>query len=231
MRPLVISGPSGVGKGTLIRLLFDRNPGRFAFSVSHTTRAPRPTEADGVHYHFVSRAAFDDLVARDAFVEHARFGAHSYGTSKAALLGRKPALAGEDETSAGPVAAAVAAATAEAAATEAAATETLFPPADPPKIIVLDIEMEGVKQVRCAEIPARFVFVAPPSFEELERRLRGRGTEREDSIQARLNQGRLEMEYAQSPGVHDKIIVNEDLEAAYAELEEFVNLPAPAPAA
>lgn len=89
------------------------------------------------------------------------------------------------------------------------------------KVCVLDIEMEGVKQVKKSSIDARYVFIAPPSVEELERRLRGRGTEKEESIQKRLAQAKLELEYAET-GAHDKTIVNEDLEKAYRELEEFV---------
>ena len=76
------------------------------------------------------------------------------------------------------------------------------------KTVVLDIEVEGVKQIQASGFPARFVFIAPPSEEELERRLRGRGTEKEDSIQKRLKQAKVELEYAKVPGVHDRIIVN-----------------------
>ena len=81
-RPIVVSGPSGVGKGTLYNLLFQRHPETFCLSVSHTTRAPRNGEQDGVHYHFVSMGSFEDLIAEDGFVEHAKFGGNRYGTSK-----------------------------------------------------------------------------------------------------------------------------------------------------
>ncbi|KAF6844119.1 Guanylate kinase [Colletotrichum musicola] len=184
-RPIIISGPSGVGKGTLYKLLFDRHPDTFALSVSHTTRGPRPGEADGVDYHFVTREAFDDLVRADGFVEHATFGSNAYGTSKATI---------EEQSAKG-------------------------------RVVVLDIEMEGVKQIKNSGIPARYVFIAPPSEEELEKRLRGRGTEKEESIQKRLNQAKVELEYSKTPGVHDKIIVNDDLEKAYGALEEFVYAP------
>jgi guanylate kinase len=83
----------------------------------------------------------------------------------------------------------------------------------------LDIEVEGVKQIRAMGFPARFVFIAPPSEEELERRLRGRGTENEAAIQKRLNQAKVELEYAKVPGVHDKVIVN-DVSYAPPFLEE-----------
>lgn len=184
-RPLVISGPSGVGKGTLINLLFERHPDTFAFSVSHTTRSPRPGESDGVHYHFVTKEAFAELKAKDGFVESAQFGDNFYGTSKQTL---------EEQNAKG-------------------------------RLPVLDIEMLGVKQIQASGIPARFVFIAPPSEEELERRLRGRGTDKEDAVLKRLAQAKLELEYAKTPGVHDKIIVNNDLETAYKELEEFVYAP------
>lgn len=85
--------------------------------------------------------------------------------------------------------------------------------------------MEGVKQVKRSDIKARYVFISPPSEEELERRLRGRGTEKEESVQKRLAQAKLELEFARTGGVHDKIIVNDDLEKAYKELEDFVYAP------
>lgn len=81
-RPIVISGPSGVGKGTLYKRLFDSHPDTFCLSVSHTTRGPRPGEQDGVDYHYVTMEAFEDLIAKDGFVEHAKFGGNRYGTSK-----------------------------------------------------------------------------------------------------------------------------------------------------
>lgn len=180
-RPLVISGPSGVGKGTLYNLLFQRHPDTFTLSVSHTTRGPRPGEQDGVHYHYVTKEAFTDLVSKDGFVEHAQFGDNCYGTSKMTI---------DTQTAKG-------------------------------QVVVLDIEMEGVKQVKASSIDARYVFVKPPSMEELEKRLRGRGTEKEESIQKRLAQAKKELEYAET-GAHDVVIVNEDLETAYKELEDFV---------
>ncbi|KAI5925512.1 guanylate kinase [Camillea tinctor] len=184
-RPIVISGPSGVGKGTLFKRLFASHPSVFALSVSHTTRSPRAGEADGVDYHFVTREAFEDLVRQGGFVEHAQFGSNRYGTSKATI---------EEQSAKG-------------------------------RVVVLDIEMEGVKQIKQSPISARYVFVKPPSYEELERRLRDRGTESEESIAKRLAQARVEMAYADTPGVHDLIIVNDDLDAAYRQLEDFVWKP------
>ncbi|KAI1858914.1 uncharacterized protein JN550_012373 [Neoarthrinium moseri] len=181
-RPLVISGPSGVGKGTLYGKLFAAHPDTFTLSVSHTTRKPRDGEQDGVHYHFVTMEEFEGLIAKDGFVEHAKFGSNRYGTSKATI---------EEQTAKG-------------------------------KVVVLDIEMEGVKQIKASSLGARYVFIAPPSFEALEKRLRGRGTEDEDAVVKRLDQARVELEFAKTPGVHDITIVNDDLDKAYAELEAYV---------
>ncbi|KAL6864168.1 guanylate kinase [Trichoderma novae-zelandiae] len=184
-RPIVVSGPSGVGKGTLYGMLFDRHPDTFSLSVSHTTRAPRPGEEDGVHYHFVTMEAFEDLIAKDGFVENAKYGRNRYGTSKMTI---------EEQTNKG-------------------------------KVVVLDIEMEGVKQIKQSGISARYVFIAPPSIETLEKRLRGRGTETEQNIQERLAQAQKELDFSKTPGVHDIIIVNDDLEAAYKKFEDFVYKP------
>lgn len=181
LRPIVISGPSGVGKGTLYKLLMTRHLGVFATSVSHTTRDPRPGEERGVDYYYIGMEEFEQMIEKREFVEHAKFGGNRYGTSKRTI----------GELTAGG------------------------------RVVVLDIEMEGVKQIQKSNIEARYVFIAPPSFEVLESRLRGRGTEKEDSIRKRLQQAKNEMEYSKTPGVHDLVIVNKDLERAYGELEGF----------
>ncbi|BGP16042.1 hypothetical protein JCM10213_006822 [Rhodosporidiobolus nylandii] len=85
IRPIVICGPSGTGKSTLLKKLFVDFPDKFGFSISHTTRAPRPGEENGIAYHFVTREAFQDLVAKDGFIEHAEFSGNCYGTSVAAV--------------------------------------------------------------------------------------------------------------------------------------------------
>ncbi|KAI1002742.1 hypothetical protein K3495_g5460 [Podosphaera aphanis] len=181
-RAVIISGPSGVGKGTLSQRLLAHHPHTFATTVSHTTRAPRPGERPGVDYHFVSAATFAALVARDAFVEHACFGGHHYGTSRDTIAAVRRAL----------------------------------------RVPILDIEMEGVKQIKLSGLPARFVFIAPPSMHVLEQRLRGRATESEESIQKRLAQAEHEMAFAATDGAHDVIIVNDDLDRAYVQLENFI---------
>ncbi|TVY19109.1 Guanylate kinase, partial [Lachnellula arida] len=179
--PIIISGPSGVGKGTLYARLLKNHPTLFTTSISHTTRAPRPGETRDVDYHYVSMGEFEQLIAEDAFVEHARFGDNRYGTSRK-MIGEMAKLG---------------------------------------KVVVLDIEMEGVKQIKKSSIAARYIFIQPPSMHELESRLRGRDTEKEESIQKRLAQAKNEMEYAATPGAHDLIIVNDEIDRAYEELEAF----------
>ncbi|KAI4190841.1 MAG: hypothetical protein L6R41_000536 [Letrouitia leprolyta] len=181
-RPIVISGPSGSGKSTILKRLFAAHPDTFGFSISHTTRSPRPAEQDGREYHFTTKEAFLQLVDEGGFIEHAQFGGNYYGTSVSAV---------KDVAEKG-------------------------------RICVLDIEMEGVKQVKRTSLSARFLFLSPPSLQILEERLRGRGTEDEDSLRKRLQQAEKEMEFSKEEGVHDRIIVNDDLEKAYKEVEEWV---------
>ncbi|KAJ5359887.1 hypothetical protein N7517_009078 [Penicillium concentricum] len=181
-RPIVISGPSGTGKSTLLKRLFAEYPDTFGFSISETTRSPRPGEQHGREYNFVTKDAFLELVANNGFIEHAQFGGNFYGTSVQAVKNI----------------------------------------AEKKRICILDIEMEGVKQVKRTDLNARFLFLAPPSLEVLEQRLRGRGTETEESLEKRLSQARNELEYAKQPAAHDKIVVNDDLEKAYIELRDWV---------
>ncbi|KAI0867828.1 guanylate kinase [Hypoxylon argillaceum] len=186
-RPIVISGPSGVGKSTLFRRLMETHPDVFATTVSHTTRKPRPGEIEGVTYYYVSRDRFQSLIEETAFIEYTEFNGNFYGTSKQTIV---------DQIAKG-------------------------------LIILLDIEMEGVKQLKKEQLKAgsqinpRFVFIKPPSYEALETRLRSRGTEDERSIQDRLGRARAELDFAET-GVHDKVIINQDLDDAFQELEEFV---------
>ena len=181
-RPNVISGPSGAGTGTLIKRLFDAHPDTFVLTVSHTTRMPRAGETEGETYFFVSPSVFSSLISQDAFVEHAFFSGHHYGTSKRTIAGE--------------------------------AAKGL--------VVVLDIETEGVKQMKAnRSIDARYVFIKSPSLTVLEAPLRSRGTETEEDIQKRLARVKVELEYAATPGVHDRININDDLEKAYEELAEF----------
>lgn len=158
-RPLVICGPSGSGKSTLLKKLFKEFPETFGFSVSHTTRKPRPGEENGIHYHFVSVEEMQSAIERNEFLETATFSGNMYGTSKRAV---------QSVQSMG-------------------------------KVCVLDIEIEGVKQIRNSDLNPLLVFIKPPSIEELERRLRGRNTETEESLQKRLNTAKCEIEYGRFP--------------------------------
>ncbi|ODV94536.1 hypothetical protein PACTADRAFT_3422 [Pachysolen tannophilus NRRL Y-2460] len=181
-RPIVISGPSGTGKSTLLKKLFAEYPDKFGFSVSNTTRKPRPGEINGKDYNFVSTEEFKKLIDENKFIEWAQFSGNYYGTTIKAV---------------------------EDVATKQG------------KTCILDIDMQGVKSVKKTSLNARFLFLSPPSIEELKKRLSGRGTETQESIDKRIDAAAAEMEYAQT-GAHDKIIVNDNLEKAYQELKEFV---------
>ncbi|CAG9132372.1 unnamed protein product [Plutella xylostella] len=181
-RPLVLCGPSGSGKSTLLKMLLKEFPDRFGFSVSHTTRQPRPGEKHGVHYHYTSKEEMQAAIQRGEFLETATFSGNMYGTSKRAV---------EDVRRTG-------------------------------KICVLDIEIEGVKQVKQTDLEPLLVFVMPPSVEELERRLRARNTENEAALQKRLETARKEIEFGQMPGNFHIVILNDNLDKAYSELRDFI---------
>ena len=174
----VITGPSGVGKGTLIRGLLERVPG-LELSVSATTRPPRPGERDGVDYHFLSDEEFDRRVANGEFVEHARYSGHKYGTLRSELERRMAEAAG----------------------------------------VVLDIEVEGARQIRAVMPEAVQIFIAPPSVEALRARLVGRGTDAPEDVEARLATALEELEAEKEFGY---VVVNDRLEQATEELADIV---------
>jgi len=177
-RVFVITGPSGVGKGTLIRSLRERVP-ELELSVSATTRAPRPGEEDGVAYHFLTDADFQRRVQAGEFVEHATYSGRRYGTLRAELDRR---------------------------------TRDGHP-------VVLEIEVQGARQVRRTMPEALQVFIAPPSREALRARLVGRGTDDAEQVAARLRTADAELE-AQDEFAY--VVVNDRLEDAVDELTAIV---------
>jgi guanylate kinase len=177
-RVFVITGPSGVGKGTLIRGLLERVP-QLGLSVSATTRAPRPGETQGVDYHFLSPEEFDRRVADGEFVEHATYSGRRYGTLRSELEGRL--RRGEP--------------------------------------VVLEIEVQGARQVRETMPEALHVFISPPSREALRTRLVGRGTDPPEQVDARLRTAEGELEAQSEFG---RVVVNDRLEDALRELVDIV---------
>jgi guanylate kinase len=168
---LVITGPSGVGKGTLIRRLLEEVPGS-ELSVSATTRAPRDGEVNGRDYHFLDDAEFAERVARGEFLEHAEYAGNRYGTLRSEL--QRPA-----------------------------------------SLILLEIDLQGARQIRGTMPEATQVFIAPPDFDDLERRLLARGAETPDQIERRLAVAREEMAAIDE---FSEQIVNEDVDRAAQEL-------------
>jgi guanylate kinase len=178
-RVFVITGPSGVGKGTLIRGLMERMA-QLQLSVSATTRAPRPGERDGVDYHFLSAEEFERRVRAGEFVEHADYAGRRYGTLRSEL---------EDRVEAGAP-------------------------------VVLEIEVQGARQVRRAMPEAVQVFIAPPSLDALRARLIGRGTDGDEEVQRRLAVAERELT-AHEEFAH--VVVNDRLEDALDELTRIVS--------
>ena len=183
-RLTVLAGPTAVGKGTIAAYVRTYFPGVW-FSVSMTTRAPRPGEVDGVHYHFVDDREFDRLAEAGQFLEHAVVhGAAKYGTPR------------------GPV--------------ERAIREG--------RDALLEIDLQGARQVRATLPEARFVFLAPPSRDELGRRLVGRGTEAAEERERRLGTAREELA---AEAEFDVTIVNHEVHDAAAELVGLLGCPSP----
>lgn len=175
---LVLSGPSGVGKGTVLGELMKRRTD-MCFSVSATTRAPREGEADGVSYFFVSKERFEEMIRNGELLEYAQFVSNYYGTPRAYV---------EQQLERG-------------------------------LNVILDIEVQGARNIVNMIPDAVSVYVIPPTYEELERRLRGRGTETEEQIQGRL---RTAIEEAKQTDFYRYIIVNDNLETAVNELDSIM---------
>jgi guanylate kinase len=175
---IVITGPSGVGKGTLLAKLRQHHPELF-FSISATTRAPRPGEVEGQSYYFVSHERFQEMIAAGKLLEWAEFAGHCYGTPRQAV-------------------------TAQIAKG---------------KVVILEIELQGARQVKQTYPQALQVFILPPSFAELEQRLRKRAQDSDAAIARRLATAQAEIAAADE---FDVQIVNDDLDTALMDLEKVL---------
>ncbi len=176
---IAVSGFSGVGKGTIMRMLLEQCPEEYALSISATTRQPRDGEVEGVSYYFKTNEEFEAMIAEDQLIEYAGYVDHYYGTPKKFVFENREA--GRD--------------------------------------VLLEIEVQGALQVREKYPETILVFIVPPSIAELERRLRERGTETEESILKRLRRAAEEMEFVPQ---YDYILVNDDLETAVENLKKII---------
>lgn len=176
---IIISSPSGGGKGTVIKRLLELRP-QLCYSVSATTRAPRNKEIDGVSYDFISRERFLEMIDNDEFLEYAKYVDEYYGTPKKNI---------EDALSSG-------------------------------RDIILEIEVQGAKQVKELVPEALSIFIVPPSMEVLESRLRGRGTDSEEKLVARLKRAEHELKEK----VHyAHVVVNDEVDRAAEEILSIIN--------
>jgi guanylate kinase len=170
----ILSAPSGTGKSTVIQEIMKKR-GNIFFSVSATTRAPRPDETEGVSYHFISQDKFKKMIAHDGFLEYAEYVGNYYGTPLAPIM--EHMMAGDD--------------------------------------VILDIEVQGQKQVKDKMPQAVSIFIVPPSFEELERRLRDRKTDTEERILRRLERAKEELK---AESEYDYVVVNDTVSRAADEI-------------
>ena len=177
-KTFIISGPSGVGKSTVLSALLEKRPNVY-FSVSATTRDPRPGELDGIHFHFMDVDSFRKWIAMDQFLEYAEYVGNFYGTPKRFV----------DEAM------------------------------DQGKDVILDIEVQGAIQVTSKRPDTVRIFIAPPSWAELERRLTERGTDSKDKIQKRLLRAKVEFQTAHT---YDYFVINDTVENAVKELDAIM---------
>lgn len=175
---VVVSGPSGCGKGTVLKQLIENDEHVF-YSVSATTRSPRVGEVDGVHYYFISKEQFEEKIASGGMLEYASYVGNYYGTPKQAV--EEKCAAGYD--------------------------------------VILEIEVQGAMQLREKCPNAVFIFIIPPSMEELEHRLVNRQTETQEVIQNRLNTARTELKFAPK---YDYIVVNQTVEQAVSDIRAIL---------
>ena len=176
----VLTGPSGVGKGTIVRKILDNHRDVW-LSISATTRQPRPGEIDGKHYLFLEKKNFQKIIDKDGFLEWASFSNNFYGTPKQIIKEKI-----EEGTN-----------------------------------VLLEIELEGARQIRKSFPKAFQIFLAPPNLSELEKRIRGRGTETEEAIKDRLEIANKEL-IAQNE--FDAVVINEDIDKTYREVSRLMRL-------
>ena len=177
-KTFIISGPSGVGKSTVLKELFQDRDDLY-FSVSATTRPPRPGEIDGVHYHFTNVDEFRKMISEDAFLEYAEYVGNFYGTPKRFV----------DEAM------------------------------DKGQDVILDIEVQGALQVTSKRPDTVKIFIAPPSWKELERRLKDRGTDDPEKVQKRLLRAKVEFQTAHT---YDYFVINDTVERAVREINAIM---------
>ena len=177
-KTFIVSGPSGVGKSTVLHALLERRKNLY-FSVSATTRDPRPGELDGIHYHFMDVESFRKWIAMDQFLEYAEYVGNFYGTPKRFV----------DEAM------------------------------DQGRDVILDIEVQGAIQVTSKRPDTVRIFIAPPSWAELERRLTERGTDSQDKIQKRLLRAKVEFQTAHT---YDYFVINDTVERAVREINAIM---------
>ena len=177
-RSFIISGPSGVGKSTVLKGLMEKR-GNLYFSVSATTRQPRPGEEEGVHYHFLTLDTFREWIEQGEFLEHAEFVGNCYGTPR----------------------------------------KYVYEAMDRGQDVILDIEVQGAMQVAEKMPEVVRIFIAPPSWSELERRLTARGTDTPEKIQGRLARAKEEVKLADT---YDYFVINDSVENAVRELDAIM---------